>query len=106
MLTDDEIGMGFYRFEDLQELRIVENRTDLGRKQADLNFPRPIKTGNSQAAFSKAEVHAWLRQRAALRDATPELPPDPHKTPEKKLKAKAKAKSSARSARRAEGVAA
>jgi hypothetical protein len=69
MLTDDEIGLGFYRFEDLQELRIVENRTDLNRKQTELGFPEPVKTGKSQAAFPKVEVHAWLRMRAALRDA-------------------------------------
>ena len=69
MLTDEEIELGGYRFEDLQEKRIVENRTDLLRKQTDLGFPLPIKTGASQAMFLKSEVHAWLRRRAALRDA-------------------------------------
>jgi hypothetical protein len=68
MLTDDEIVLGGYRFEDLQALRIIENRTDLNRKQNELGFPKPIKTGKSQAWFPKSEVHAWLRQRAALRD--------------------------------------
>jgi hypothetical protein len=69
MLTDDEIVLGGYRFEDLQALRIIENRTDLNRKQKELGFPKPIKTGKSQAWFPKSEVHAWLRKRAALRDA-------------------------------------
>ena len=77
MLTDDEIVMGGYRFEDLQALRIIENRTDLNRKQNELGFPRPIKTGKSQAWFPKSEVHAWLRQRAALRDAPVPAPSNP-----------------------------
>ena len=69
MLTDAELDLGGYRFSDLQKLRIITNRTDLHRKQAELGFPRAIKTGSSQAWFSRAEVHAWIRQRAALRDA-------------------------------------
>ena len=73
-LTDDELALGGLRFEDLQALRIVENRTDLNRKQNDLGFPRPVKTGKSQALFLKAEVFAWLRQRAALRDAQVKSP--------------------------------
>ena len=32
-LTDEQLALGGFRFEDLQELRIVENRTDLARKQ-------------------------------------------------------------------------
>jgi hypothetical protein len=71
MLTDEELELGGLRFEDLQEKRIVENRTDLLRKQTDLGFPKPIKTGASQAMFLKSEVYAWLRKRAALREALP-----------------------------------
>jgi hypothetical protein len=71
MLTDEEIALGGYRFDELQALRIVTNRTDLERKQDELGFPKPIKTGKSQAWFPKAEVHAWLRMRAALRDSAP-----------------------------------
>src|SRR5258705_1952532 len=40
MLTDEELELGGLRFEDLQEKRIVENRTDLLRKQTDLGFPK------------------------------------------------------------------
>ena len=69
MLTDEELELGGLRFEDLQVKRIVENRTDLLRKQTDLGFPKPIKTGASQAMFLKSEVYAWLRKRAALREA-------------------------------------
>ena len=76
MLTDEEIALGGYRYEDLLALRIVTNRTDLDRKQAELNFPKPVKTGKSQAWFPKAEVNAWLRMRAALRDA-PSVVPEP-----------------------------
>ena len=69
VLTDDELDLGGYRFEDLQARRIITNRTDLSRKQRELGFPLPIKTGNSQAMFLRVEVHAWLRERVALRPA-------------------------------------
>jgi hypothetical protein len=49
MLTDEEIALGGYRYEDLVALRIVTNRTDLDRKQTELKFPLPVKTGKSQA---------------------------------------------------------
>ena len=52
MLTDEEIGLGGYRFEDLQDLRIVTNRTDLARKQTELGFPLPVKTGNKSGNVS------------------------------------------------------
>ena len=81
-LTDDELAQGTYRFEDLVRLGFVTNRTDLNRKQTELKFPKPIKTGKSQASFFKVEVHRWLRWRMELRDAAPELPP-----PQTKLKA-------------------
>jgi len=68
-LTDDELAQGGYRFEDLQARRIITNRTDLNRKQRELGFPLPVKTGNSQAMFLRVEVHAWLRERLALRAA-------------------------------------
>jgi len=67
-LTDEELELGGIRFDELQKKRIVKNRTDLKRKQDELNFPLPIKTGASQAMFLKSEVYAWLRGRAALRD--------------------------------------
>jgi predicted DNA-binding transcriptional regulator AlpA len=41
----------------------------LNRKQRKHGFPRPIKLGDSQAWFPKAEVHEWLRRRRALRDS-------------------------------------
>jgi hypothetical protein len=69
VLTDDELDLGGYRFEDLQARRIITNRTDLSRKQRELGFPLPVKTGNSQAMFLRVEVHAWLRERVALRPA-------------------------------------
>ena len=68
-LTDDELAQGGYRFEDLQARRIITNRTDLSRKQRELGFRLPVKTGNSQAMFLRVEVHAWLRERLALRPA-------------------------------------
>ena len=77
MPTDEEIAQGLYRFEDLQALRVVENRTDLKRKQDLLNFPKAVKTGDSQAGFWRFEVHAWLRVRDALRDAPKQIAPPP-----------------------------
>jgi predicted DNA-binding transcriptional regulator AlpA len=100
-LTDNELALGTYRFEDLVELRIVTNRTDLNRKQNELKFPKPIKTGKSQAAFFKVEVHRWLRWRMELRDATRELPPLPTK-----LIKKPRVSKPARAHRRAEETAA
>jgi predicted DNA-binding transcriptional regulator AlpA len=69
VLTDDELAQGGYRYEDLVALRVVSNRTDLHRKQNDLGFPKPVKTGARQAWFPRAEVNVWLRQRAALRES-------------------------------------
>ncbi len=69
---DDPFSAGGYRFKDLQDAGIVSNRTDLNRKQRELGFPRPIKTGERSAWFPKSEVHAWLRARAALRDTETE----------------------------------
>lgn len=77
-LSDADLALGGYRFEDLQELRIVENRTDLARKVEEHGFPKGVKTGKAQTLFLKAEVHAWLRKRAALRDEpAPVKPPAP-----------------------------
>jgi hypothetical protein len=74
-LTDADLALGGYRFEDLQELRIVENRTDLARKLSEHEFPKPIKTGKAQTLFLRAEVHAWLRKRAEQRDAPEPVEP-------------------------------
>lgn len=75
MLTDEELSQGGYRFEDLLERRIISGRTDLERKQRQHGFPKPVKTGERQAWFPKAEVHAWLRERLALRDQPTQAPP-------------------------------
>ena len=64
--SDEEIAAGFYRFQDLVNLGIVRDRTDLHRKQHRYNFPRPTKTGDRQAPFLKTRVHTWVRRRAAL----------------------------------------
>ena len=74
-LSDADLALGGYRFEDLQELRIIENRTDLARKLAEHEFPKPIKTGKAQTLFLKAEVHAWLRKRAEQRDEPAPITP-------------------------------
>jgi predicted DNA-binding transcriptional regulator AlpA len=68
MVTDGELAEGGYRVEDLLRLRIISGRTDLDRKQRRHGFPKPVKTGARQAWFPKTEVHAWLRERMAMRD--------------------------------------
>jgi predicted DNA-binding transcriptional regulator AlpA len=69
-----DFSAGGYRYEDLKRERIVSSRSDLHDKQKRYGFPKPIKTGLSSAWFPKSEVHAWLAERAALRDrpANPE----------------------------------
>lgn len=67
-LTDDEIAQGLYSFRELVALGIVKDRTDLQRKQKRYNFPQPLKLGDRQAAFLRARVHAWVRQRATQTD--------------------------------------
>ena len=56
---------GVYSFNDLQSLGFVKNRTDLHRKQRRYGFPSPVKLGERQAGFLRAEVHGWVRNRAA-----------------------------------------
>ena len=65
-----DFNAGGYRFKDLLREGIVSSRGDLNYKQTRLGFPRPIKLGLSAAWFPKSEVHAWLAQRATLRDHT------------------------------------
>jgi predicted DNA-binding transcriptional regulator AlpA len=86
MISDEDLALGGYRYEDLIELRIVSNRTDLSRKQTDLGFPLPVKTGVSQATFLKSEVHDWLRKRAAMRGAPPVVVDRPPKRPMSRAK--------------------
>jgi hypothetical protein len=66
--TAIDFNAGGYRFKDLLREGIVSSRGDLNYKQTRLGFPRPIKIGLSAAWYPKSEVHAWLAQRAALRD--------------------------------------
>ena len=56
---------GVYSFNDLLSLGFVKNRTDLHRKQRRYGFPSPVKLGERQAGFLRAEVHGWVRDRAA-----------------------------------------
>jgi predicted DNA-binding transcriptional regulator AlpA len=67
MLRLDEkiLEAGVYSFRDLQSLGFVKDRTDLHRKQRKYGFPTPVKLGQRQAGFLRAEVHGWVRDRAA-----------------------------------------
>jgi predicted DNA-binding transcriptional regulator AlpA len=65
-LTDEEIAQGFYSHNEMKALGIVRDRQDQRRKQLLYGFPKPVKTGDRQAPISKARVHRWIRQRAAL----------------------------------------
>jgi hypothetical protein len=73
VIAAPDFNAGGYRFKDLLREGIVSSRGDLNYKQTRLGFPRPIKIGLSAAWYPKSEVHAWLAQRAALRDR-PERP--------------------------------
>ena len=64
----DEFAEGGYRFEDLKCARIVSNRTDLVASSARSDFRGRSRPASAPPGFRKSEVHAWLRQRAALRD--------------------------------------
>jgi len=66
--TIPDFTAGGYRYKDLEREGIVSSRGDLNYKQTRLGFPRPIKIGLSAAWYPKSEVHAWLAERAALRD--------------------------------------
>jgi hypothetical protein len=70
-----DFNLGGYRFADLLREGIVTSRGNLNYLQKRLGFPRPIKIGLSAAWYPKSEVHAWLAQRAALRDRPAEKPP-------------------------------
>ena len=78
MTAIPDFNAGGYRFKDLLHEGIVSSRGDLNFKQTRLGFPRPIKIGLRAAWFPKSEVHAWLAQRAALRDRTT-TPANPRK---------------------------
>src|SRR6187399_1069550 len=53
-LTDEEIALGFYYFNEMKALGILKDRQDQRRKQIKYGFPKPIKTGDRQAPTSKA----------------------------------------------------
>lgn len=57
----------------LERLPQVKARTGLSRSEiyrriALGDFPRPIKLGERASAWSAAEVDAWIAQRIAARD--------------------------------------
>lgn len=68
MTTAIDFNAGGYRYKDLLREGIVSGRADLHYKQTRFGFPRPIKITERTAWYPKSEVHAWLAQRAALRD--------------------------------------
>ena len=67
-MTDEDYSEGLYRYKDLEAKGIVNGRVDLARKLKKHGFPKPIKVGDRQVAYLKAEVHAWLRKQAEQRD--------------------------------------
>ena len=76
-MSNIDFNAGGYRFKDLLREGIVSSRSDLHDKQKRHRFPRPIKTGVKAAWFPKSEVHAWLADRARLRDRTSPVEPKP-----------------------------
>lgn len=64
-LDDKSLEAGVYSFRELQALGFVKDRTDLHRKQRRYGFPTPVKLGDRQAGFLRAEIHDWVRERVA-----------------------------------------
>ena len=58
----------YYRFRDLVDRRIVNNRQTLSNWIKRRRFPIPVKLGPNTAAWPVEEVETWLLQRAAERD--------------------------------------
>jgi len=54
----------YWRYPDLVERRIVNNRTTLYRWIKDFGFPPGILLGPNTRAWPAHEVEAWLRERA------------------------------------------
>ncbi len=57
----------YYRFKDLKENGIVDNRTTACRWIKQYGFPRPVHLGPNTAAWIVDEVESWLAARAAER---------------------------------------
>lgn len=45
------------------------SRSELYRRIATGDFPRPVKLGERASAWSAAEVDRWIAERIAARDA-------------------------------------
>jgi prophage regulatory protein len=63
--------MEIYRFADLKQRRIVNNRMTLRRWIDSQGFPRHLRLGPNSIGWLKSEVEAWLSARAAERDSNP-----------------------------------
>src|ERR1043166_8479309 len=53
----------YFRFQDLKERGIVNNRRTLSRWIQKEKFPKPVRLAPRSAAFSVAAVVAWLAER-------------------------------------------
>lgn len=58
----------FYRFADLVEAGVVNNRQTLSNWIKRHGFPAPVHLGPNTAAWPVEEVERWLRARAAARE--------------------------------------
>lgn len=67
-LSTDTVAIKGYRYPDLLKSKIVTSRSDLTRKIELLGFPKPVKTGLRAIWWPAAEVEAWLKARAAMRE--------------------------------------
>ena len=58
----------YYRFDDLVDAGIVNNRTTLSRWTKNCGFPVGVMLGPNTKAWLADEVNAWLAKRAAERE--------------------------------------
>lgn len=58
--------MKLYRYPDLVEMRLVNNRMGPRRLAATQNFPLPVSLGPNSIAWLADEVDAWLAGRTRV----------------------------------------
>lgn len=76
-MTKEESAFSATKFLSLERLPQVRIRTGLSRSEiyrriAGGDFPKPIKLGPRASAWAEHEVTAWIAARIAARDETPQ----------------------------------
>lgn len=59
------MSVKYLRYKDLEDRKIINNRTTLHRWIASGYFPKPIKLGTKNIAWREDVIEAWLKEREA-----------------------------------------